>query len=107
MPILRLPPEGPANVFGLRQPADLLRKLSWEIGNLRAALEGAPTNFRWARDASYAAFNAAVTSWHCSDWAWQHFDAATQREIAENEGFKVTGDEKGDLIATYIRGRKV
>jgi hypothetical protein len=58
------------HVFALSGPDDMLRKLHWEIGQLKQALKPR-RSFSFGDEPAYAAFNCAVTSWHLTDWVWE------------------------------------
>jgi hypothetical protein len=51
--------------FGLENCQDLLRKLEWEVEQLKVAKPGDPDAI------AFGVFNGAVTAWHLTDWVWQ------------------------------------
>src|SRR5229473_3926282 len=54
--------EGHRKVFDLRSPTQLLAKLEWETQQVKELLATEDPK------AVFAAFNAAATAWHITDW---------------------------------------
>jgi hypothetical protein len=82
----------PKEVFSLATPQHILLKLAWEIKQFERASSG-----KWNPDAAYAAFNCAVTAFHCADWAWASAGGDTRLRLAESFDFtlKEIDDPKG------------
>jgi hypothetical protein len=67
--------------MGLDSPRDLLGKLQWELN--RASEPMSPD------EASYSAFNCAVTAWSICDWVWSSSSSELrERFISESPGPK-------------------
>lgn len=60
-----MPLPGVPQTFGLENCRDVLRKLKWEIEGLRTEATDTPDPLM------FRAFNAAVTTWHLTDWVWE------------------------------------
>lgn len=69
-------PDPPDKVFGLTGPADMLRKLAWEIYRFREVLSAPVDNSVGFQTPAYHAFNCAVTAWHLADWIWESATAS-------------------------------
>ncbi len=67
--IVRVEPPIP-NTFFFKSPAQLFRKLHWELAHLRQHLEPNSKPFG-PQDVGFAAFNFAVTAWHLTDWSYR------------------------------------
>ena len=91
MPVIGKPPKSPRRVFLLATPANLFQKLNWEIRGLAEKLSSqSADDFGSHLDASYYAFNAAVTAWHLTDWVWTYTDVASKEEIADRLGLDLS-----------------
>jgi hypothetical protein len=96
MPTLPLSPEPPDKVFGLSSPNLLYVKLTWELENIKKALSS--EDWEQQSEASYHAFNFAVTAYHMIDWVWETSDAeshALMSKSLNNERI----NQKGDFVA--------
>lgn len=98
MIFVRNPPKPPDYVFGLATPADMLRKLGWEIRQFRDRLATASEDLWGRSDLYYIAFNVAVTAFHCGDWAWRSLGAKAQMQVAEEYAFTRSGNLKTDTV---------
>ncbi len=92
-------PRPPEYVFGLATPADMLRKLAWEIRRFKDQLKVAPQELFGMVDLTYCAFNTAVTAFHCGDWAWRSLDENGKRAVAEKFTFQLKGSDETNLKA--------
>lgn len=89
------------NVFALRNPEDLLRKLVWEVEQLRVSLHPDTDEFPWALAPAYRAYNCAVTAWHMTDWTWQSCTDGQRSRIAEKFGFSMSSENRKNLTRFY------
>jgi hypothetical protein len=55
-------------VFALKLPEDVLKKLCWEISELKLSLA---TYHHDPFVPAYNAFNCTITAWHLTDWVWK------------------------------------
>ncbi|TXN38738.1 hypothetical protein FV232_01125 [Methylobacterium sp. WL30] len=84
-------------IFSLKDPTDLFRKLYWEFGELQKALHPTSDEFPWVHAMSYRAFNFAVTAWHLTDWTWLSIDDSTKSALAEHYRFSIAADDRKNL----------
>lgn len=69
--------------FGMREPADLYKKLLFDVQRLRSA--------RSSAESKYAAFDCAVDAWHLVDWTLHFVDEASHERLS---GSKRAGPSK-------------
>jgi hypothetical protein len=90
-------PKPPDHVFGLATPSHMLHKLSWEIRRFKDRLKTAPEDLWGTTELCYMAFNAAVTAFHCGDWAWRALGVEARLKVARKYRFDLIGKERDDL----------
>jgi hypothetical protein len=73
---------GAPKVFALSTPADLLKKLRWEILNFQRPTRSEDRRLKPA--SAYHAFNCAVTAWQMTDWVWEYMGPPGQAHLAAN-----------------------
>ncbi len=78
--------EGHDKTFGINNSSDLLRKLKWEIQELRNAPKSD------LRGLCYHAFNGVVTAWHMGDWVWAALTNAHRASLKNKYGINNRGD---------------
>lgn len=85
-------------VFHLSNPADLFKKLDWEIDNLRDVMASQPKQLPLNHEvAAYHAFNSVVTAWHLTDWVWTSLSDQEQNKLAEELGFEISNNSQKNL----------
>jgi hypothetical protein len=77
---------GEPQTFALLNSRDMLRKLIWEIEELRST-PAYPNGQRIA----YRAFNSAITAWSLVDWVWGDLDVAQRSTIGNGNCPSVLG----------------
>ena len=75
---------GLRKVFDLQSPHQMLEKLRWETGLIHSMLAD-------DRKVIFAAFNAAATAWHLTEWIIEAWDDLPAQEISK-------GDYRGNVV---------
>src|SRR5260221_1552154 len=96
MAFIREPPKL-QEVFSLSTPQHMLDKLFWEVGLFKDGMDD-PGLFGY-RNSGFAGFNCAVTAAHCADWAWSAAGPETKTFLGKQFGVRVTGKDRGDVVA--------
>lgn len=79
--IVELP--GQPQVFALMNSRQMLRKLEWELNELRTDL-GYPSGHQLA----YRAINCAVTTWQLVDWVWADMTNEQRCDFGTSDEFE-------------------
>jgi hypothetical protein len=103
MPRLRIPPDPPDKVFGLAEPVDMLRKLAWEIDQLRGVLSRPVNESIGFRTPAYHAFNCAVTARHMADWIWESARAADRDFVLSKLEPEVSASKAGTPFGRFVQ----
>jgi hypothetical protein len=86
----------------LGSPSDVLRKLYWELAQLKQALVVEDEEIRFPHVPAYHAFNFSVTAWHLADWVWEAARTPEGRlEILRPLGIKTNESQHGNDLRCF------